>query len=97
MAPELNQQLLRLQLGFNGLVVSDATSMAGMTATMPRAQAVPLCVAAGCDMFLFDLGLEQDFAYMMKGIETGILTEERVEEAVTRILAGMYLDARGYI
>ncbi|MNZ71909.1 Beta-N-acetylglucosaminidase/beta-glucosidase [compost metagenome] len=54
---------------------------------MKRELAVPTSIAAGCDMFLFNKSLEEDFAYMMKGIETGILTEERVNEAVTRILA----------
>jgi beta-N-acetylhexosaminidase len=87
LAPELNQQLLRLQLGFNGLIVSDATSMAGMTAAMPRAKAVPLCVAAGCDVFLFAVNVKQDFAFMLQGIENGLLSHERLDEAVTRILA----------
>jgi beta-N-acetylhexosaminidase len=87
LAPELNQQLLRLQLGFNGLIVSDATSMAGMTAVMPRAAAVPLCIAAGCDVFLFTVNVQQDFAFMLQGLETGLLSHERLDEAVTRILA----------
>jgi beta-N-acetylhexosaminidase len=87
LAPELNQQLLRLQLGFNGLVVSDATSMAGMTAAMPRHEAVPLCVAAGCDMFLFTVNVKQDFEFMLQGLENGLLSQARLDEAVTRILA----------
>jgi len=47
LAPELNINLLREQLGFNGLVVTDATLMAGMTAAMPREKAVPSTIAAG--------------------------------------------------
>lgn len=87
LAPELNLQLLRQQLGFNGLIVSDATGMAGMTAAMPRAQAVPLCVAAGCDVFLFTVNVKQDFAFMLDGLENGLLSHDRLDEAVTRILA----------
>ena len=50
---ELNNDLLRGQLGFNGLIVSDATTMNGFMQTMSRDKAVPTCVANGCDVFLF--------------------------------------------
>ncbi|NOU73836.1 glycoside hydrolase family 3 protein [Paenibacillus sp. LMG 31458] len=86
LAPELLNGLLREKLGFNGLITTDATPMAGFTMAMKRELAVPTSIAAGCDMFLFNKSLEEDFAYMMKGIENGILTEARVDEAVTRIL-----------
>ena len=87
LAPELINGLLRDKLEFNGLVVSDATTMAGMTIAMPRNKAVPMCIAAGCDMFLFARNLEEDFAFMKAGIEDGTITSERLEEALTRILA----------
>ncbi len=84
---ELINGLLRDKLGFNGLVVSDATTMAGMTIPMPRQEAVPTCIAAGCDMFLFARNMEEDYRFMKEGYEKGIISEERLEEAVTRILA----------
>ena len=84
---ELNNDLLRGQLGFNGLIVSDATTMNGFMQTMSRDKAVPTCVANGCDIFLFVCNLEEDFGLMMDGLKNGILTEERLNEAVTRILA----------
>ncbi|MEZ0538021.1 glycoside hydrolase family 3 protein [Caldicellulosiruptoraceae bacterium PP1] len=87
LAPELNIDLLRGKLGFNGLIVTDATSMAGFAVAMPRELAVPTSIAAGCDMFLFTMNLEEDFNFMLKGVEKGIITEERLNEAVTRILA----------
>ncbi len=86
LSPELIGGLLRGKLGFNGLVVSDATTMAGMVIPMPRAQAVPGAIAAGCDMFLFTRNTEEDFGFMRRGIEEGIVTEERLTEAVTKIL-----------
>ncbi len=87
LSPEMNIQLLRQQMKFNGLVVTDATSMAGMTAAMPRARAVPYCIAAGCDIFLFALNLKQDYEFMLQGVRDGILSLERLDEAVTNILA----------
>ncbi|ASA19767.1 glycoside hydrolase family 3 protein [Paenibacillus donghaensis] len=84
---ELTTKLLKEQLGFNGLVVTDASTMAGMMIAMPREQAVPRAIAAGCDMFLFTRALDEDYAYMKKGIEEGIVTPERLDEALTKILA----------
>lgn len=87
LAPELIGGLLREKLGFNGLVVSDATSMAGFCIPMHRKDAVPKAIAAGCDVFLFTKNMEEDIAYMQQGYESGIITEARLDEAITRILA----------
>jgi len=87
MAKELLNDLLRDKLGFNGMVVSDATSMVGFTVVEKREFAVPATIAAGCDLFLFNKDLAEDFAFMKKGIENGFLTMERVDEAITRTLA----------
>ena len=86
LAPELLQGLLREKLGFNGLIVTDASLMAGFAVAERREIAVPKAIASGCDMFLFNRSIEEDFMFMMKGIENGILTLERIDEAVTRIL-----------
>lgn len=84
---ELVTKLLKEQLGFNGLVVTDASTMAGMVIPLQRDKAVPQAIAAGCDMFLFTRNLEEDYAFMKKGIEEGIVTPERLNEALTKILA----------
>ncbi|MCL2248915.1 MAG: hypothetical protein FWC13_06560 [Oscillospiraceae bacterium] len=86
LAPELVTTLLKEQMGFNGLVVTDATTMAGMTIPMPREKAVPYTIACGCDMFLFTKNMEEDFSYMRKGVENGIITPERLNDAITKIL-----------
>ena len=87
LSPELLKNLLREKLGFNGLIVSDATPMVGFSCAMERRRAVPYAIEAGCDMFLFNKVLEEDFEYMKKGYEDGILSEQRLDEALTRILA----------
>ncbi len=79
--------LLREKLGFNGLVITDSTAMAGLAAHLPREKMVPMTIAAGCDMFLFTKNLEEDVSFMEKGFADGVFTRERLDEAVTRILA----------
>ena len=61
--------------------------MVGYNCSMKHADAVPTTIAAGADMFLFNKSLPEDFEYMKDGIRRGLLTWERVNEAVTRILA----------
>lgn len=84
---ELLQGLLRERLGFNGVISTDATTMAGFMLAMGREKAVPETIARGCDMFLFARNLEEDYQFMLKGIRNGIITQKRLDEAVTRILA----------
>ncbi len=84
---ELHHNLLRGKLGFNGLIITDATSMGGFTECMPRSKAVPLSIANGADIFLFTRDVEEDFQSMKQGIEDGVITPERLDEAITRILA----------
>lgn len=83
---DLHNKLLRGKLGFNGLIVSDASGMGGFTETMSRSKAVPTCIASGCDLFLFTNDMEEDFNYMIQGIKEGILTQARLDEAVSRVL-----------
>ena len=87
LSPELMTGLLRGELGFNGLIVTDATPMVGYTSAMKRSDAVPLTIMAGADMFLFNKDLEEDYGYMLEGVKRGVLTLTRVDEAITRILA----------
>lgn len=84
---ELTTKLLKEKLGFNGLVISDSTTMAGMVIPMSRKEAVPKAIQAGCDMFLFTKNVEEDFQYMKEGYESGVITKERLDEALTKILA----------
>ena len=85
--PALLTGLLRGELGFNGLISTDSSAMVGFTVAMPRSVAVPTAIAAGADVLLFNKSLEEDYGYLLEGIKSGILTVERLDEAVTRILA----------
>ena len=86
LCPEIMTGLLRDKLGFNGMVVTDASHMVGMTNRMKRADMLPKAINAGCDMFLFFNDPEEDFATMLNAYKTGIISEARITEALKRIL-----------
>ena len=96
---EIMTDLLRGELGFNGMVVTDASHMVGMTNRMKRKDMLPAAINAGCDMFLFFNDPAEDFETMLSAYTTGIISEERMVEALTRILGlkasrGMHKIAR---
>lgn len=82
----LNLDLLRSKLGFNGLIVSDATEMAGLTSWSPRDKHLPEIIENGCDMILFSQDLSADVSRLQSALSTGELSEVRVDQALTRIL-----------
>lgn len=86
LSPEIMTGLLRDRLGFNGMVVTDASHMVAMTDRMKRSEMLPASINAGCDMFLFFNDPEEDFATMLGAYKTGIISEKRMTEALTRIL-----------
>lgn len=87
LSEHLLKDLLREKLGFNGVTITDASHMLGLTGRMAREDLVPMSIACGCDMFLFYNEYEEDFQFVKKALEKGGLTYERLDEAVTRVLA----------
>lgn len=86
LSKEIITGLLRKKLEFNGLVITDATHMVGMTNRMKREEMLPLAINAGCDMLLFFNDADEDFETMINAYKNGKLDKKRVEEALTRIL-----------
>lgn len=82
----LNTTLLRDELGFNGIVVSDATPMGGLSAWSHHSDTMPELISSGCDVILFSDAPEADMASVKQAVVDGRITETRLEEAVVRIL-----------
>lgn len=92
---EMLTGVLRQKFGFQGLIITDATIMGGFTMAMERKKAIPWAIAAGNDMLCFSTDIYEDMQYLQEGLQDGILPEERLDEAVTRVLAmKMALDAK---
>ncbi|MDO4322707.1 MAG: glycoside hydrolase family 3 N-terminal domain-containing protein [Lachnospiraceae bacterium] len=84
---EMLTGVLRERFGFQGVIITDATIMGGYTMAMARREAIPASIQAGCDMICFSTDVYEDIRYVKEGLQNGILTGERLDEAVTRILA----------
>ncbi len=84
---KLNENLLRGRLGFQGLLVSDATAMAGISGLLPRDELVVAVLNAGCDVILDSKTLAADVQAICAAVENGELPAARLDQAVRRQLA----------
>lgn len=86
-SPALLTGILREKFGFNGLITTDATPMVGFSAMESRADAIRNALMAGADMLVFCKSIEEDFAAVRDGLDSGAVTMARLDEAVCRSLA----------
>ena len=82
---ELITKLLKQEMGFDGVVVSDALNMGGFNGWYPSRERSEIeCFKAGCDMMLWPTKAYVD--NMVEAVESGYISQERLDDAVTRIL-----------
>lgn len=79
--------LLRQELGFNGLVISDAMDMKGVTDKYGATEAIKRAVAAGVDVLIQPVDVPAAINAVVDGVSEGRYTETRVSESARRILA----------
>lgn len=85
LSSQLLLDLLRTELGFAGLIISDASGMIGLTTRVPSEERVVACIKAGCDVYLFPETV-QDYERLLQAVKEGRLPEERVWDAARRVL-----------
>lgn len=79
--------VLRGELGFSGVVVTDSLSMGAVTAAYTPGDAAVKALQAGADLLLMPAGLPQAYEEVLAAVEDGRLSESRIDESVERILA----------
>ncbi len=82
----ITHELLRKALGFDGLVVTDALEMEGVTKHFGVGEAAVRALEAGADMLLLSEDVEAARAAILQAIARGRLSRERIEASVRRIL-----------
>ncbi len=86
LSPEIVTGILKAQLNFGGLVVTDAMNMGAITESYSSAEAAVLALQAGCDLILMPYDLKEAFDGVVAAAEDGTLSLEWLEETVRRIL-----------
>jgi len=87
LSPRILGDLLRGELGFGGLVVTDALVMDGLVEDTTEAAAAVRALAAGCDVLLYPEDTESVIRAVESAVEDGRLPRARVEQALARIAA----------
>jgi beta-N-acetylhexosaminidase len=82
--------ILRNDLKFNGLIVTDALSMSGLTIYFTQEEAAVRALEADADMLLKPADVDASFRGVLAAVKGGRITEQRVEESARRILAAKY-------
>jgi beta-N-acetylhexosaminidase len=82
--------LLTNDLGFKGLVVTDALSMSGLTVYFTQEEAGVRALLAGADMLLKPADVDACIRGVLEAVRSGRLTEKRIEDSVRKILAAKY-------
>ncbi|HEX7243471.1 MAG TPA: glycoside hydrolase family 3 N-terminal domain-containing protein, partial [Longimicrobiaceae bacterium] len=85
LSPPILNGVLRGELGFAGLVVTDAIIMEGLTEDMTEAQAAVRAVAAGCDALLYPDDTEAVVRELEAALADGRLPRERAADALSRV------------
>jgi beta-N-acetylhexosaminidase len=85
---EVITDLLKKEMGFEGIVISDALNMGGVNSLYTREQANIKAIEAGTDILLnfFPYDFERDIESIIRAVNEGALSIERIDDAVRRIL-----------
>ena len=84
--PYFIKTVLRKQMGFKGLVISDAMDMGGITDNYWSGEAAVLAINAGIDIILLPPNFESTYKFVLQAVKEGRISMERLNESVRRIL-----------
>ena len=80
------QSMLRKELGFEGIVITDAMDMGAVTRKYEPGEAAVNCVKAGVDIVLMSTDLEKAYEAVMDAVKKGKISEEQINESVQRVM-----------
>jgi beta-N-acetylhexosaminidase len=86
MSPAISTDLLRRQMGFDGLVVTDALDMGGVTVRYPPGEVAVRSLLAGADVLLVPPMLDAAMEAVRDAVSAGRIPMSRIDQAVTRVL-----------
>ena len=84
------QDKLRKELGYEGIIITDALGMGAISQHYTSAEAAVKCLQAGADILLMPQDLPEAFEAVMAAVEDGTIPQARIDESVRRILTLKY-------
>lgn len=79
--------LLREELGYKGVVVTDSFQMGSITENYDQPEAAVLAIQAGCDMVLMPVEYEACYQGLIEAVRSGRISEEQIDAACVRVLS----------
>jgi len=92
LSSQMITDILRGQLGYQGIVITDAMNMAAITDYYTADQAAVMALQAGADMILMPEDYETAYQGVLDAVNNGTLTEDRINESLRRIYRVKYKD-----
>lgn len=86
LSPIMIQEILRGELGYQGVIITDSLRKRAITNEYSSSEASVLAIQAGCDMILLPSDLEEAVNGIRAAIDSGDIREDRINESVLRIL-----------
>lgn len=79
-------ELLREQLGYEGVIITDAMNMSAVSAEYSSAEAALSCFLAGADMMLMPVDFDSAYQAVLEAVTSGLIPEEQIDASVERIV-----------
>lgn len=89
---ELVTGILREQMGFKGVIITDALDMAAISDYYSAGEAAVYALKAGCDMLLMPEDYEAAYNEVLEAVRNGQISEERINDCLRRIYRIKYAD-----
>ncbi|HUH74947.1 MAG TPA: glycoside hydrolase family 3 N-terminal domain-containing protein [Chitinophagales bacterium] len=90
LSPKIIDGILRKDIGYQGLVFTDAMNMKGITKYFPSGPAEVKALLAGNDIMLFSDNVPQAMEGVLKAIKENVLTQDLIDEKVRKVLLAKY-------
>lgn len=80
------EQILRQEMGFQGIAITDAMDMGAITEVYEPGEAAVKAIQAGMDVVLMPVDLEEAYNAVLEAVKEGEISEERINESVSRVI-----------
>lgn len=92
LSEEVITNLLRGELGYNGIVITDAMNMKAITEYYAADEAAIIALKAGADMILMPEDFEKAYNGVLEAVQNGTIAEERINDSLKRIYRVKFRD-----